>query len=241
MLCVGERLRSFAGTSMLPGHGFFSIDGKIGHMKNSNRNTPTGKSKADAKPKNFRDDAKQAEQNKKGTLPGEYPPQEDIMNRRDQQRVGMDVESFSRSVGAENSNLPGEPIVSRPNDILDEPTTLGNIEDVEQPGAKEMEQPVPKDLNLDGDNIEFASGNESDVTQEDLQALGPKDLSMDMGEDEQLLKNRVWPVDMAGKDLDIPGPEGAGDVEDEAIGPEDEENDFYSLGGDRHEDNMEGK
>jgi hypothetical protein len=118
---------------------------------------------------------------------------------------------------------------------------LGNIEDVEQPAANEMERPVPKNLILDEDDMAFSSGNESDVTQEDLQALGPKDLSLDMGEDEQILKNRVWPVDMEGKDLDIPGSEGAGDITDEAIGHEDEENDFYSLGGDRHEDNLEGK
>lgn len=173
-------------------------------------------------------------------LPGEYPPQEDIMNRRDTQRLSIDEQNFSRTIGQENVNMPGEPIVSDPNGILEDPV-LGNPDDLELPEAKEMERPVPKDLNLDEDDIEFATGNESDVTKEDLEALGPKDLSMDMGEDEQLLKNRVWPVDMAGEDLDIPGTEGAGDVADEAIGPEDEENDFYSIGGDRHEDQMEGK
>lgn len=173
-------------------------------------------------------------------LPGEYPPQEDIMNRRDTQRLSIDEQNFSRTLGQENVNMPGEPIVSDPNGILEEPE-LGNPDDVEMPVAKEMEKPVPKDLILDEDDMEFATGNESDVTKEDLQALGPKDLSMDMGEDEQLLKNRVWPVDMAGEDLDIPGAESSGDVQDEAIGPEDEENDFYSLGGDRHEDQMEGK
>lgn len=173
-------------------------------------------------------------------LPGEYPPQEDIMNRQNMERVGMDVENYSRTLGHENYNKQNEPIVSNPDDILDGPS-LGNVDDVEKPAAKEMERPVPRDLPLDEDDLEFASGNESDVTKEDLQSLGPKDLSLDMGEDENLLKNRVWPVDMAGEDLDIPGAESAGDVSDEAIGPEDEENDFYSLGGDRHEDNMEGK
>src|SRR5262245_42899143 len=37
-----------------------------------------------------------------------------------------------------------------------------------------------------------------------------------------------------GDDLDIPGAEA--DDADEAIGEEDEENNYYSLGGDRHED-----
>ncbi|RAW01906.1 hypothetical protein DQQ10_09090 [Pseudochryseolinea flava] len=75
---------------------------------------------------------------------------------------------------------------------------------------------------------------ESDVTKEDLEALGPRDLSMDMGEDEALLKHRAHPVDFAGNDLDIPGAEL--DDDNEAIGKEDEENNPYSLGSDKHED-----
>jgi hypothetical protein len=62
---------------------------------------------------------------------------------------------------------------------------------------------------------------------------------MDMGDDENLLKNRVWPVDMAGEDLDIPGAEL--DDQNESIGSEDEENNSYSIGGDRNEDKLEGK
>ena len=170
-------------------------------------------------------------------LPGEYPPNEDIMNRLNMQRVGLDVDNFSRGVGIENFNRPGEPTISDRNDILDEPD-LSSIDAAEQP-ASDMERPVPRDLNMDDDRIDFAKGNESDVTAEDLQALGPKDLSMDMGEDEAL-KNRVWPVDMAAGDLDVPGVPDDGDSRN-AAGTEDEENDFYSLGGDRLEDNMEGK
>jgi hypothetical protein len=209
-------------------------------MKNKNQNTPDA-SKRQVDPKNLKRDESNAPLDKgEKKLPGEYPPQEDIMNRRDQQRVGLDEENFSRAIGHENMNRPKEPVVSEGNDVLESPV-LGNIEDLEEPAAREMERPVPKNLNLEDDTMQFATGNESDVTAEDLQALGPKDLSLDMGEDEELLKNRVWPVDMAGKDLDIPGSEGAGDTSDEAIGPEDEENDFYSLGGDQKEDNMEGK
>jgi hypothetical protein len=100
---------------------------------------------------------------------------------------------------------------------------------------------VPKNFNIEDENVEFATGNESDLTREDMQALGPKDLSMDMGEDEELLKNRIYPVDMAGRDLDIPNDDDARDRNAKENGSEDEENDFYSLGGDRVEDNMEGK
>lgn len=172
-------------------------------------------------------------------LPGEYPASEDIMNRMNMRRVGMDVENFSRMIGTENLNMH-EPVVTDPN-IIDEDPILpaGDIED-RRDGAG-MELPIPRDrksaddFSLD-DSEELS---ESDVTEEDLQALGPKDLSMDMGDDEQLLKNRVWPVDMAGQDLDVPGSEL--DDENEAIGSEDEENNNYSLGGDGREDNMEGK
>jgi hypothetical protein len=197
------------------------------------------------KPSDAQDDRKRNDALNKSTpdknkqaLPGEYPKEEDMMNRRDTQRVGLDVENFSRAVGIENFNKTSEPIVTDRNAILDEPL-LGDVDDLEQPVAKDMASPVPKDINLDDDNIEFATGNESDVTKEDLEALGPKDLSLDMGDDENLLKNRVWPVDMAGKDLDIPGSEL--DDENESIGSEDEENNSYSIGGDRNEDQLEGK
>ena len=75
--------------------------------------------------------------------------------------------------------------------------------------------------------------DEFTVTEEDLVALGPKDLSMDGGDDEQL-QHRTTPVDFASLDMDIPGTE----LDDaaERIGSEDEENNGYSLGGDNHED-----
>lgn len=69
-----------------------------------------------------------------------------------------------------------------------------------------------------------------DVTGEDLEALGPKDLSLDMNDDEQL-KQRTQPVDFAGEDLDVPGSEL--DDDQEAKGSEDEENNVYSLGENR--------
>lgn len=74
---------------------------------------------------------------------------------------------------------------------------------------------------------------EGNLTAEDLEALGPRDLSMDMGADEEL-KHRVNKVDFGADEMDVPGTE-ADDVQEE-IGSEDEENNYYSLGGDRHED-----
>ncbi len=74
---------------------------------------------------------------------------------------------------------------------------------------------------------------EYELTPEDRKALGPKDLSMDGGEDEELLR-RKRKVDFAGEDLDIPGSEL--DDAQERRGSEDEENNHYSLGSDQNED-----
>jgi len=200
------------------------------------------KSRKDKAPDHSEDDRKRNDAQNKGEksaeekkLPGEYPASEDIMNRKNTHRVGMDVENFSRMVGTENLNI-NEPMVTNPNDIKEDP--LEWSEDLEERrDHNAMEHPIPS--NMDADEEERSEQSDSEVTDEDLQALGPKDQSMNMGEDERILKNRVWPVDMAGEDLDVPGAEL--DDRNEAIGSEDEENNSYSLGGDAHEDNMEGK
>jgi hypothetical protein len=72
----------------------------------------------------------------------------------------------------------------------------------------------------------------SDLTKDDFQALASEELHGD-GDDE-ILANRTWPVDFAGEDLDVPGSEE--DDAQEAVGSEDEENNSYSIGGDRHDD-----
>ena len=83
---------------------------------------------------------------------------------------------------------------------------------------------------LDGEPTDPA--NPSDLTEEDFEALGERDLSLDLGDDEQL-RHRTVPVDFTGEDLDVPGSEL--DDAQEAIGSEDEENNNYSLGGENHE------
>ncbi len=77
------------------------------------------------------------------------------------------------------------------------------------------------------------SDKEYEITADDKRALGPKGLSMDGGDDEELLR-RKRKVDFAGEDLDIPGSE-LDDAQEE-IGSEDEENNLYSLGSDDNEE-----
>jgi hypothetical protein len=77
---------------------------------------------------------------------------------------------------------------------------------------------------IDDDDItRGGAGTDADVTQDDLIALGERDA--DFGRRETLQTN--------GEDLDVPGAED--DDLNEEIGEEDEENNYYSLGGDAHE------
>ncbi|MBC8046238.1 MAG: hypothetical protein H7Y00_05535 [Fimbriimonadaceae bacterium] len=87
-----------------------------------------------------------------------------------------------------------------------------------------MESPVPENVLEDEEEI---SQSENDITKEDLVALG----SNDAGDDEELKKERIYPIDMAGSDLDVPGAED--DDENEMIGEEDEENNLYSRADDQ--------
>lgn len=86
---------------------------------------------------------------------------------------------------------------------------------------------------IDETKIKLVPGNDADLTNEDLEALGPEDLSMDLGDDEDL-KHRIFPVDFSGKDLDVPAP----DLDDysEMTGMADEENNPGSIGGDAQDD-----
>ncbi len=75
---------------------------------------------------------------------------------------------------------------------------------------------------------------ESNLTEEDLQALGAKKKNLrNDGGDDEMLRNRKRSADFAADDLDIPGDEL--DNAQERRGSEDEENNHYSLGTDHNE------
>jgi hypothetical protein len=90
--------------------------------------------------------------------------------------------------------------------------------------SPQADEPPPQLGDMDDD--EFVEGTEADVTPDDLIALGEKDA--DFGRRDELA--------VSGDDLDVPGAEN--DDANEEIGEEDEENNYYSLGGDAH-DNLE--
>jgi len=126
---------------------------------------------------------------------------------------------------------PGYPYYVSSDDVSPAESSTGpvNEEDIKQ--SEENNNQIPPIEPLD-------PADQYVVNEEDLIALGPKDLSMDGGDDE-LLAHRESAVDFSGNDLDIPGSEL--DDESESVGSEDEENNSYSLGGDDHNDLEESK
>lgn len=143
-------------------------------------------------------------------LPGypHYPSSEDILNPSSgMHRVEVDVEHITRGGNVADADMGVPPVI---------------------PPLNAMEQPVTDEVDDDEDDLGIVPGTEADVTKEDLLLLGPKDQDMDMGEDEEL-QNKGFPLAMTGDDLDIPE---ADDDQLDSLGQGDEENDYYSLGGD---------
>ena len=78
------------------------------------------------------------------------------------------------------------------------------------------------------DDLDIRPGTDADVSNDDLAALNASDA--ELGAPQNVSNEEM-------NDLDIPGSEL--DDENEALGEEDEENNYYSLGGDRHESQEE--
>lgn len=136
-----------------------------------------------------------------------YPAKDDILNPDNHtERVNVDVDNLTRSNTVDSLHLK---------EIQGVAPLEGLTSDV-----------IPDD---DEDDLGIVQGTEADVTAEDLVLLGARDEDMDMGEDEELRARGYIP--QAGGDLDVP----EGDENDEAgdaMGQGDEENSYYSLGGD---------
>jgi hypothetical protein len=135
----------------------------------------------------------------------------------------------------DNTEFPGYPHYAPEEDIMNKAKRV-DLDLDEGETADKINDQFSRQNRVTPEINESIVDKQSEVTKEDLEALGPKDLSLDMGDDENLLKHRVYPVDFSGKDIDIPGSEL--DDASEAIGAEDEENNSYSIGGDAH-DNLE--
>jgi len=81
-------------------------------------------------------------------------------------------------------------------------------------------------------------GNPEYTPEEDIYSKEKKESLNEEGSDADI-KDDKTEEPLTGEDLDIPGAES--DDADENIGEEDEENNYYSLGGDDHDDLEEDK
>jgi len=80
------------------------------------------------------------------------------------------------------------------------------------------------------DDIYSRAKEIKEVDPDDLSRIKPKASQFELDPDEEL----EIEGDLLGDELDVPGSDLDDDLED--IGSEDEENNYYSIGGDNHED-----
>lgn len=145
--------------------------------------------------------------------------------------------------GEEDRDLPGYPHYPPEEDIMNPQhgfkkisadEELANSKRLSSQSINERSGAGDSDVRGEGeDDLDIVRGTEADVTDEDLKLLGTRDGDQDLGDDELVHANaRVDDIPEEG-DLDVPGSDL--DDQEENLGEEDEENNYYSLGGDRHE------
>lgn len=159
-------------------------------------------------------------------------PRSSRMDPQDSGKLKSDKES--------NEELPGYPHYPASEDIMNPANgfekTAADTENLTRSGRyveRDRTGEVSRESNMEEyDDLGIVPGTEADVTSEDLLILGVREGDQDLGDDE-LVSGKIQPIGRADEELDIPGAEL--DDENEALGEEDEENNYYSLGGDNHE------
>jgi len=180
--------------------------------RDNNKNNPRIPENDASKAMDSKREVEQSNDEKIGQdFPGypHYPAREDIMDHR----------TDSHRVDIDVENLPGARNatgVSQRFVTAQENRKTGNTGEGENVQDNE-------------DDLEIRPGTEADVNEDDLAVLNSTN-------DEIGVPQNVSTEDL-NKDLDVPGSEL--DDDNENIGEEDEENNYYSLGGDRHENQEE--
>jgi hypothetical protein len=144
-----------------------------------------------------------------------------------------------------DQDFPGYPHYPAKEDIMDKRTDTHRVDaDLEKlasgpnttgvnqrfaSGQSNEKAEQPRQPEKEDDEIPIRMGTDADVDEDDLAVLNSTNGEIGVPQN-------VSNEDME-NDLDIPGTEL--DDENEAIGEEDEENNYYSLGGDRHESQEE--
>jgi hypothetical protein len=161
------------------------------------------------------------------------------MNRDNQHNEPHNHDKRGRN-NSEGEDFPGYPHYPAKEDIMSPSSDMERVQvDVEnltpsgkyvnpkEEKSKLSSEPVSNtDAASEDDELSIVSGTDADVTRDDLLVLGGPRYSEN---DLHATRNTS-----SGEDLDVPGAEL--DNINEEIGEEDEENNYYSLGGERHED-----
>jgi hypothetical protein len=145
---------------------------------------------------------------------------------------------------AEKKNLPGmKTSIKNKTEIPPYPLYLSNDVILSQ---KEIEANLARDDMYDIQTShkkriikDQSAGNNNEDDQRDEDENIQLNDENDSDESNEVMNEKDFEDDMSGSDLDIPG----SDLDDqqESIGSEDEENNYYSLGGDDHNDLDEDK
>lgn len=128
----------------------------------------------------------------------------------------------------QNKNTEGYPHYPASEDIYN------NAEHTGQGGAPDSKDPEDLAPLLNSDDIEET---DADVTDEDLDLLGDPEADFEEIDNDDIVRPEREEGDEDLDDLDVPGEELDDDMEE--IGEEDEENNYYSLGGDRHGEDID--
>ncbi len=111
---------------------------------------------------------------------------------------------------------------------------------IQRPSASATEQDFEKKVDSMDSKQDFPGypkyGKEEDIYSKfkEEEDIDPENIGQLKGENEmpETMNEKSFNEDLVGDDLDIPGSEM--DDADEAVGHEDEENNYYSIGGDNH-------
>jgi hypothetical protein len=130
----------------------------------------------------------------------------------------------------EDKDLPGYPHHSPQEDIT-QPSNNNGFISLDEEKNSPQDRSDMTDTATEGD-VEIVMGTEADVTAEDLAILEQEDPNtiaamLDDTDDDGEPLNEASDNQQAGDGLDVPGSED--DDANEALGEEDEENNYYSL------------
>jgi hypothetical protein len=151
------------------------------------------------------------------------------------------VSNDEKKEPGEESQFPGYPHYPASEDITHPTNQVKKVEaDLESmnrsvPGSGFNNAPISErgdSVNPEeepDDDLVIVPGTEADVTAEDLLILSAGDLDMNPADGEKV-PGKLDTNSDTDEELDIPGSEL--DDDNESIGEEDEENNYYSLGGD---------